>query len=420
MDVTVSRRRFVRNATLLLGTGSYGRSAASHVAAAAPMLQSPVGQTEDEIEIPTSAYKARVVRIQSELAKRDINVLAIFSSAGWSSGWDSRYLARHWPGIVIVPAVGEPTLVAQDAIPPRPRVVDTWIADVRFGRGWEAMIDESVARLRELREATGKIAIGGDLDWAARSKLAIAFPKTRFEDGNDVHDQVRLVKDEYEIRCLQRAADIADAELKTAFQAVRPGRRVYEVIADTYQTALAQGAVLLDSRDLVGYSSEGTARFTVGSKAHRLQSGETFVFEPIPFYFHYNVETPVTFALGKVSDDHKAIAALDFEAFQASVEALKPGAPVLDAVKASHAVLNPKGHPVNTNGPGHFIGIGNIERPPIEREPSVILKPGMVVALHGNLAVANKTKHWIGCCFLITETGKQALTKTKLEPLFQV
>lgn len=417
MNKSVSRRQFLHGSGLVCGAGLVG---ASIVAASPSLLPAQVQGDDDPIEIPTAAYQKRVARVQQQLAQRKIDVLAMFSSQGWSSYWDSRYLARHFPGVVIVPANGEPTLVVADAIPPRPRTYDSWISDVRFGRGWDGMAEQAVERLKELKISGGTIALGGDLDWAVQSRVAAAIPKAKIADGDEVHDKVRLIKDEYEIACLRRAGDIADAEIRTAMTAVRPGRRIYEVIADTYYTALSRGAALLDSRDLVGYSSEGSGRFTVGSKAHRLQKGEAFVFEPIPFYGHYNVETPITFALGKVSAGQKEIADLGFEAFQASVEALKPGKPVLDAVKASHAVLNPKGYKVNTNGPGHFIGIANIERPPIESDPGVVLQPGMVLALHGNLAIAGKGKHWVGCCFLITETGKEALTQIKLEAMYQV
>jgi Xaa-Pro aminopeptidase len=152
-----------------------------------------------------------------------------------------------------------------------------------------------------------------------------------------------------------------------------------------------------------------------------MRSGECFIIEPLTWYKQYNVESSLTFALGKVPAEQKAIADLSFESFQAAAAELKPDVPVVNAVKAAQAVIKPHGYSDNTNGTGHFIGLMNIERPPIEKDPGgVILKPGMVVSLHGNL-IANATyKAIMGCCFLITDKGKEALTSLKIEPLVQL
>lgn len=411
----LSRRGFLR-VSPVVGGALYGLSTAL------PLSATPrqVGRSEKEgevLEMPTSAYHKRVANVQAELAKRQVDALVITAIAGL----DLRYLAKESTGILVVPAAGEPTLILSDPPAPRPRIQDTWITDVRWGRGWEPMLDQCADRLKELHSTRGKIAIGGDGGWAARIKLASTLPDAHFEEGNRIQDQQRLIKDEYEIKFMRRAAAIADAEIRAAQLATRPGRRVYEIVAETQRAALMRGAAIRESVDLTGFSSSEVPRLLGGtSRTHPLGVGEAFLFEPIPYYGHYNVETPVTFALGKVSTAQKELAELCFQSFQAAVAELKPDVPVLNAVKAARAVVNPKGFPDNTNGTGHFIGIANVERPPIEDDHGAILKPGMTVSIHGNLVAAGKARAITGCCFLITEKGKEALTSIKLTPMFQL
>ena len=419
-----SRRNFLRTSTVaggVLYSVSPGLPSFSWAGPEATAPSSP--QDEEILEIPTAAYKNRVAKAQAVLANRNLDALVVISISpeNWDVAWESQYLAKHSPAIVIVPAAGDPTLIALEPIPPRPRRISTWIADVRWGQGNEGMVDECAGRLKDARLAKAKVALAGDFAWAAKAQLRAALPEARLEEGNDILDHLRLVKDEYEIRFMRKAGEIADAEIRAAQLAIRPGRKIYEVVADALHERYARGAVVTDTL-LYGYSSVGsilTKRSPAGAQ-HQVVPGEVILYEPVVYCGHYNVETPVTFAVGKVSTDQKDLADLSFEAFQAGVEKLRPGVPVLDAVKAAHAVINPKGYPLFSNGPGHFIGIANIERPPIESEPGVILEPGMTVSFHASFVQPGKPQAWLGCCWLITEKGKEAFCSMKLEPMFQV
>lgn len=423
MDKMHSRRHFLRTSAFVSGA-VYGVSAGSFpLSWAVPEAHAAAAPEEEVLEIPTSTYRRRVANVQSELAKRDLGALVVVSLGpeNWDVAWESRYLAKHSPGIVVVPAVGDSTLIAREPIAPRPRRVNTWIADVRWGLGPEGILDQCAGRLKELGLARGRIALAGDFRWAAELKLKDALPGARFQAGDDIQDQLRLIKDEYEIKFMKRAAEIADAEIRAAQLAIRPGRRMYEVVADALRERHLRGGVATDTL-LYGYSSEGSILSKVSPIAsrHQIVSGEAILYEPVVYYGHYNVETPVTFAVGKVSGDQKAIADLCFEAFEAGVQKLKPGVPVIEAVRSAHAVINPKGYPLFSNGPGHFIGIANIERPPIEQEPSIVLQPGMTISFHGTLVSPGKPQAWVGCCWLITDKGKEALTNLRLEPMIQL
>lgn len=386
----------------------------------------PTEQPENKepavLTIPRSAYEARVVAIQKELAKEDIHALVALSvePRPWGS-FHSLWLADHFSAAVVVPATGEPMLAPQEFPPPRANYSGSWIADKRWGYGWEKIVDHVIARLKESHLNKGKVALAGDVTSLAKVRLSAEFPAVEFQTHrDDLIFKFRLVKDEYEIAHMKRAGEIATAQFRRGLEVIRPGRRLCEVIADTLQEGLARGAALYNSTQFTGYSPEESSALSGGPPAHVLKSGETVLFEAVPYWGNYNVEIPVTYAIGKPTDDQRDLAQIDFEAFEAGLEAVKPGAPIIDAVKAAEAVIKKHGFTRFASGFGHFIGIGNIEGPPIESDPSVILQPGMTIALHGTLVSPKKEKHKVGCCWLITNDGKEPLTDVKLQPLFEV
>lgn len=413
-------RRAVLKQSMLVGGALYALSP-TLVLSEAQASSTPKPARDEALKTPKTAYIERVRKVQTVMAKRGLDALVIASQLGWPAGWDSRYLANEFPGIVVVLRHGEPVLVLNDPVAPRPRISGSWISDIRWASGSERMIEEVADYLKESHLQRSKVAIGGDVVWATRQKLSTLMPNVEIEDGNDVQDQARIIKDKYELTLIRRAAEIADEQIRTATKAIRPGRKVCEIYGDAIRTAYLLGASRGETADIPGYAPSDPYRIIGGDFKHVMKSGEVYLYEPIPFYEHYCVETVVTFALGRVPSGQQDLAKLTFESFQAAVAELKPGVPILNAVKAARGVLKPRGYSDNINGTGHFIGLANIERPPIESDPGVVLKPGMVVAIHGNLiAGEGKYKAAQGCCFEITETGKQALSKLKLEPLTQL
>jgi Xaa-Pro aminopeptidase len=374
------------------------------------------------LTIPKSAYENRVANIQKELAKEKIDALVALSieSRPWGS-FHSLWLADHFPAAVVIPAIGAPMLAPQEFPPPRANYSASWVADKRWGYGWEKLLDHVAVRLRELNLTKGRIALAGDLTPLVKLKLSAELPRVDFQtQRDDLIFRLRLVKDEYEIGYMKRAGEIATAQFRRGLEVIRPGRRLCEVIADTLQEGLARGAALYNSTEFTGYSPEESSALSGGPPAHVLKSGETVLFEAVPYWGSYNVEIPVTYAIGTPTNEQRDLAQIDFEAFEAGLDAVKPGVPILDAVKAAEAVIKKHGFSRFASGFGHFIGIGNIEGPPIEADPGVVLQPGMTVALHGTLVSPKKEKHKVGCCWLITHHGKEPLTDVKLQPLFEV
>lgn len=370
----------------------------------------PPAAPEDTGEIPVSAFKRRLGLVQAELAKRDIGALILFSL----QGYDTRYLSQHAPGILVVPADGTPTLFATG----RP---ETWISDVRSSPDYDQLLDKCADRIRELHLENSKIALGGDLDWALKAKLGNVLGSARWQPGNEIQDQYRLVKDEYELAFMRRAQQVSDAEIRAGQRAIRPGRRDWDVLADMVQAGVQQGAAIDSCRHFIGYGP-GTDDLWAPTTGRQIRAGEVVNFEGIIYYGHYNNETPLTFSVGKVSQKQTEIADQNFETFQAGLAAMKPGATVASVVEASNKVLKSHGFDKMIRRHGHFIGLANNDRPSFDDaiKAGLTLQPGMTISYHTVITVPSKEAIAIvGRVVLITRTSKELLSKIEPKPMLE-
>lgn len=401
-----TRRRFL-NVSLAGGSVlalSRGRSAG---AGAAPKAVQARGTPAD---VPPAAYRARVAAVQAELAKRELAALVLTSQ----DGYDTRYLSGHAPGVLVVPASGDPVLFA----PGRPR---TWISDVRQERELGAMLDKVAEQLKAAGAASAEIAVGGEYDWAAKARLGAALPQARFVEGNEIQDRLRLIKDEYEIAFMRRAQDVSDAQIVAGQSAIRPGRTDREALADMVKAAVALGMDLDTSRHLIGYGP-GTDDLWAPLTDRPIKSGEVLNFEGIVYYGHYVIETPVTFTVGKVSARQRELAAINFEALQAGLATIKPGATLASVVDATNAVLKRHGFDKMIRRHGHFSGLDNNDRPSFDQgiKAGVTLQPGMTMSYHTTITVPDKTAIVVaGRELLVTPTGYEIFSRIPLTAMVE-
>ena len=96
-------------------------------------------------------------------------------------------------------------------------------------------------------------SFGADPDWDARIADALNTVRARVRAGHrapseihdlrDLLDPMRLIKDDYEIDCLQRAADVASTAHRRAMAACRPGLHEYAVEAEFLHEFRRHGTV---------------------------------------------------------------------------------------------------------------------------------------------------------------------------------
>jgi len=158
----------------------------------------------------------------------------------------------------------------------------------------------------------------------ARARSGVEVP-ARFGDILVPLDEMRLIKDDYEIGCLRRAGKIsADAHVR-AMQTTRPGMNEYQVEAELLHTFVRNGARFPSYESIVaGGSNACTLHYS--SNSARLNDGELLLIDAGCELNGYAGDITRTFPVnGKFSGAQRDVYEIVLAAELAAIAELAPG-----------------------------------------------------------------------------------------------
>src|SRR5215468_1885239 len=178
-------------------------------------------------------------------------------------------------------------------------------------------------------------AVGARLDRLANDRLAAA-PR-RFlpnwladkgrsfalEDATALLDRLLMHKLPAEIAALRRAAQMADDAYAVFRDAVKPGRRQYEVVADIEAYLRRRGCP--DNFMIIGSGGKDVTGMTPPSE-RRIAMGDLVTTELTPAVEGYYVQICRTLVAGPATPAQAHAFAIYREALEAGIAAVKPGA----------------------------------------------------------------------------------------------
>src|SRR5687767_10408435 len=211
-----------------------------------------------------------------------------------------------------------------------------------------AKLDEEMARLLENRPALYH-PMGADAQWDVRAigwlnavrgrvRAGIAAPE-RMHDVRAVIDDMRLVKDAYEVGVMRRAARIAAAAHRRAMQSTRPGRSEYEIEAELLHEFRRNGAQFPAYSPIVAGGAHACVLHYVANDA-RLNDGDLLLIDAGCELDGYASDITRTFPVnGRFSAAQRSVYELVLEAQRAAIAAVRPGAAWNDPHDAAVRVL---------------------------------------------------------------------------------
>lgn len=234
--------------------------------------------------------------------------------------------------------------------------------------------------------------------------------------------QMRLIKSPSEIADLRKAGEVADAMMCACRSAIAVGVPEYEVSlaaieAGTRKAAellVAEGAHFLRSPMVsylqilktgnntdLGHCRPGVKRIVAGEPVAVCLCG-------MISYKHMKLAMDRPFFAGTVSKNHAALTDVALESQAAALAAVRPGVTVSAVHEAASAVLQKHGHAPSTRT-GRGLGASFTERPQIMSGDMTVIRPGMVLAVDGNLTIEDFGVQF-GDSVVVTETGFEFLT----------
>ena len=170
------------------------------------------------------------------------------------------------------------------------------------------------------------------------------------------------VKDDDEITRIRAAAKVADAGMKAAVEAVRPGLTESQVAGEA-EYAMRQAGAEEFWRTYV--SSGPRTNIAHGLPTLRkLQAGDLVMIDVHPIVNGYSADMCRTVCVGKPTAEQQAAYDLYLKAQQATIAKVKAGVTTTELEQTLHAVLKEAGHGEHIFGPPiHGVGIEFEEAP---------------------------------------------------------
>lgn len=275
----------------------------------------------------------------------------------------------------------------------RVRLVMPWIEEVHAvpimeARGLIAGAVEHVIAPVVERLGLGSASIGLDeLAYAQVLELSRLLPGISFGDGDTVMQSVRVVKSELELAVMQEASAIAEAVTAAAIDAVAPGVREYDVVAEAMHTLYRLGGEMAHLSTPFVASGEHMAPPNRFSSDKLIREGDLVFIDIGAMWNGYFSDMGRTVVCGEPSRRQQQVFTAVHASLAAATAAMRPGNTnddVAAAVRAAGAEYGLDDSFLSLFI-GHGVGIGANEPPYVgEALPgaeTVELRAGMTLAI---------------------------------------
>lgn len=227
-------------------------------------------------------------------------------------------------------------------------------------------------------------------------------------------EQLRMVKDAYEVEQLRAACAAGDAALATLLErgALRPGRTERQVARDLEWAMFEHGAEAISFETIVAAGANSAVPH------HRptewvLAAGDFVKLDFGAVVGGYHSDMTRTLVLGPPSDWQREVYALVKESQRAGCAALAPGAQVAAVDAAARAVIEEAGHgALFVHGLGHGVGLRIHEAPGIAKTGTGTLLSGVAVTVEPGVYFPGRGGVRIEDTLVVREGGPELLTHT--------
>ena len=228
-------------------------------------------------------------------------------------------------------------------------------------------------------------------------------------------DRCRLIKNEYEIECLQKAQNIADNAFAELMKIIKPGMTEKFVANALDHLLRVHGADENSFDTIVGAGPNGALAHAVPGQ-RELKNGDLVVIDFGCKYMGYCSDMTRTIAIGQPCDELMKIYNIVRRAQQAALDALHPNmsAKALDAV--ARDIITAEGYGKQFgHSLGHGFGLDIHEAPYASTRSEDILAPGCTITVEPGIYIEGLGGVRIEDDCVLTEDGFINLAHTTKE-----
>jgi len=390
------------------------------------------------VELSLKERDRRYKLVREEMERRGLDCLVIW---GDCAKWDIKFASINYltqiggngeVGMCVFPKEGEPTVFLWAIY-----MIDewleyqSWVKDVRSSRatrwGRPYWSNTVIERIKELGLEKGKIGVvglegtelEGDIPYVTYKKILEELPNAAFENATDLIENLRLIKSEEELRCIEKASAIGDLAAEEMYRKAKVGVSEEELFAGMIRSMLVNGSEY-PIMFLWSAGKYNRAKRLTYNKRRKLRKGDVILTEYSPKYRGYCSHLQRPICIGKPDSFTRSLFEASVESFYAGLSVAKAGVTVGELCKKMYEPIERRGFVLYAGVLFHGMGL-YWERPHgipfLSPEAArTELREGMVLAFEPGASDPDlKRGIHVGHPVVVTAKGCRELSKAKVE-----
>lgn len=241
--------------------------------------------------------------------------------------------------------------------------------------------------------------------------LEEAAPRAAYLSEESVMASIRVVKDDEEIRWMQRAVHVAEDALTETLAVIRPGISERALARELTTRLVRSGSdPELPFQPIVAFGANAANPHAVPSE-RVLGEGDIVLIDWGANVSGYYSDLTRVFSWGEPEEELVAVASIVAEANAAARDRAAPGVAAAEVDRAAREVISAAGYGDRfTHRTGHGLGLDGHESPFIRGDNVDELRPGMVFTIEPGIYLPEKGGVRIEDDVVVTQDGARSLS----------
>lgn len=236
-----------------------------------------------------------------------------------------------------------------------------------------------------------------------------------FINGNEILEEIRIIKDEQEIEYLKKAAKLADEVFTDIVKFIRPGIQERDIKNKIEELFMEKGADGLSFNPIVA-SGPNSSKPHYNEDSRYIQEKDVIILDFGCKYKGLCSDMSRTVFVGGVSDEEREIYDIVYRSNEAGEKYAKEGVSAESVDKVSRDVIKNAGYgDYFLNRLGHGIGYSVHEAPDIKGSNNRILEKGMSFSIEPGIYIPGKFGMRIEDIVIIGKDGPEIINKSSKE-----
>ncbi|MDX9746271.1 MAG: Xaa-Pro peptidase family protein [Syntrophales bacterium] len=237
----------------------------------------------------------------------------------------------------------------------------------------------------------------------------------RFKPLSEKIDLLRALKDDQEVACIRKAANISASALEAILPMIRVGISERDIALEL-EYRMRKGGAEKPAFDTIVASGSRGALPHARAGSRKLKSGDAVVVDYGAVYKGYHSDETCTFFVERIEAGLEEVYRLVKEAHDRAIDSAVAGRSCREVDRTARDLISEKGWGDHfTHGTGHGVGLDIHEAPRVSLKSGQLLEAGMVLTIEPGIYLPGKWGIRIEDTIRVTKGKAEKLTRVSKE-----